>query len=415
MDHTSEKNLIQFKSINDSLISGYPVVPIINLGFHGFADSFYPPELAEQARESAPLICCLDKTTGLVQLKNLTVAADRYNLVDYSYTSSNSIIAQEHWNNFFKAVLAKLGTNTENILEIGSNDGYLLSLFKNFGHIVLGVDASQAMVTRANLKGIRTIQGIFGESTISTSEINKHSENFSLIIANNVINHSNNPINFVKEVASYLNEDGTFIFEVPYWYSTISSLRFDQIYLEHITYFTVESLEHLLKTANLYINDVELVDYHGGSLRVYSSFKNAYSSNKDKFINLEATLNLKEEKTYINYVKKINQNKDIFLKNLENFQSLHPTRLVFGIGAAAKSNTLLTYYGLDTKKINFIVDSSPFKQGKITPVTCIPIKKDEILLDIKSGLGVILAWNLSKTLKEKILNINSNIDFLDLN
>jgi len=410
----SEKNMIQFQSHNISLISNNEVTPIIDLGQHGFADTFYPKEQIEIASNTAPLVCCLDKTTGLIQLQNITLAKDRYDLIDYSYTSSNSEVSKLHWKEFFQSVTSKISLLGGSVLEIGSNDGYLLSLFKQRTKRVVGLDASSVMVTKAKSLGIETIHGIFGETKDINSMAFEIGGKFNLILANNVMNHANDPLRFVKEVSYILDKEGTFVFEVPYWSNTISSLRFDQIYLEHITYFTVESLEFLLKTAGLYINEVELVDYHGGSLRVYASFKKACSENKSKFISMEESLKLKDEKTYILYMEKINLLKGKFFENLEISirHKISPT--VFGIGAAAKANTLLTYFGLNYLHIDFIVDSSPFKQNKITPVSLIPIKNDEILTDIPNGIGIILAWNLSGTLKNKLLKINSGLEFLDI-
>jgi SAM-dependent methyltransferase len=406
--------MMQFISNNTSLISGCETIPIIDLGNHGFADSFYSLELKDLASKTVPLVCRLDKTTGLVQLQNITVAKDRYDLVDYSYTSSNSQISREHWNEFFNSVKNKINLQGGYILEIGSNDGYLLSLFKQITSNVIGVDASANMVTEANSRGIDTVHGIFGESEDLISNIGDVDRKFNAILANNVLNHANNPLKFVKEISSLLNKDGVFIFEVPYWYNTISSLRFDQIYLEHITYFTVESLEYLLSTADLYINEVELVDYHGGSLRVYASFRKEYSSNKENFLALEDKLELKSESTYFTYMNQINQVRDSFLKNLTRYRNEKPASTIFGIGAAAKANTLLTYYGLNSQSIEFIVDSSPFKQGKITPVSLIPIVDDQILVSVSNGVGVILAWNLSNNLKDKLRSINMSLQFLDI-
>jgi len=406
--------MMQFISNNTSLISGCETVPIIDLGHHGFADSFYPIELKDIASKTVPLVCCLDKITGLVQLKNITVAKDRYDFVDYSYTSSNSQISREHWNEFFYSVKSKIGLQGSHILEIGSNDGYLLSLFKQITNNVTGVDASTNMVAEANSRGIHTVHGIFGESEEFNPDIGDVKRKFDAILANNVLNHANNPLKFVREISLLLNRDGVFIFEVPYWFNTISSLRFDQIYLEHITYFTVESLEYLLSTVDLFINEVELIDYHGGSLRVYASFKKGNSLNKANFLVLEDKLKLKSESTYSLYMNKINNIKDNFLKNFDRLRNEKPSSTFFGIGAAAKANTLLTYYGLNSQIIEFIVDSSKFKQGKITPVSLIPIVDDQILASVPNGVGIILAWNLSNNLKNKLRSINKSIQFLDI-
>ena len=155
-----------------------------------------------------------------------------------------------------------------NVLEIGSNDGYLLSLIQARKNKVLGVDASDFMANLASKSGVKTIAGIFGESQELHSEIEENSNTYEIIIANNVLNHSNNPINFVNSVKKLLSQDGIFVFEVPYWLETVKSLHFDQVYHEHVTYFSVKAAKELLKVADLEIIDVEVVNYHGGSLRV---------------------------------------------------------------------------------------------------------------------------------------------------
>jgi hypothetical protein len=113
-------------------------------------------------------------------------------------------------------------------------------------------------------------------------------------------------------------------------------------------------------------------------------------------------------------MNQINQVRDSFLKNLTRYRNEKPASTIFGIGAAAKANTLLTYYGLNSQSIEFIVDSSPFKQGKITPVSLIPIVDDQILVSVSNGVGVILAWNLSNNLKDKLRSINMSLQFLDI-
>ena len=128
----------------------------------------------------------------------------------------------------------------------------------------------------------------------------------------------------------------------------------------------------------------------------------------------EESLKLKDENTYKIYMSKVNAVKSKFFENLEIHKKNTNFSAIFGVGAAAKANTLLTYFGLNNKSIDFIVDSSPFKQNKVTPVSLIPIKNDETLAEISNGLGIVLAWNLGTNLKNKLLTINKNIKFLDI-
>lgn len=401
--------MIKYQSIIRSLVSDVITNPIIDLGAHGFADSFFNKNMVSEASETAPLICRLDNYSGLVQVENLTFAEDRYNYVDYAYTSSNSQISRDHWSEFITSVDNRKKLNSSKVLEIGSNDGFLLGLAKAYTKNVVGIDASDYMVNMANSSGIKTIKGIFGESSEVIECLKKEYNDFDFIFANNVVNHSNNPIKFISDITRLISNDGILVFEVPYWLETIRSYRFDQIYHEHITYFSIESAEFLLNKCGLHINDVQVVDYHGGSLRIYASLNNARSKAMDELLEIEKGFKLKEESTYVEYSNKIMKIKDNFLEKIEQKNY----KCIFGIGAAAKANTFLTYYGFNQKSMGFILDASPFKQGKITPVTKIPIVADNFVSTLNEGTGIVLAWNLGASLKTKLLRINSNLEFID--
>ena len=401
--------MIKYQSTVKSLISNAETIRIIDLGEHGFADSFFPKHSISEASQTAPLICRLDDYSGLVQVENLTSAKDRYNYVDYAYTSSNSQVSKDHWFELINSVNDRKALRSLKILEIGSNDGFLLEIAKSYTKKLVGIDASDYMTNLANKSGINTIKGVFGESPDLIEVLKTEYYNFDLIFANNVVNHSNNPIKFISDVANLLSSDGIFVFEVPYWLETIKSYRFDQIYHEHVTYFSIESAEFLLNLCGLYMNDVQVVKYHGGSLRIYASRNQSSSSEKIDLLKIEKTFKLKEKSTYVNYSIKIAKIKDDFLNKLDK----RNYKCVFGIGAAAKANTFLTYYGFNEKKMKFILDSSPFKQGKITPVTKIPIVPDDFVKTLKEGTGIVLAWNLNMSLKNKLINLNDRLEFID--
>ena len=211
-----------------------------------------------------------------------------------------------------------------------------------------------------------------------------------------------------------MTDKGVFVFEVPYWLETIKSFRFDQIYHEHITYLTIESSEALLNRCGLKIIDAKVVNYHGGSLRIVASKRGVFSKRGEKLLTTEAGYNLKDLSTYKNYMLELELRKKTFLEKLENRLSIS-NQFAFGVGAAAKANTFLTYYGLDNTKVKFILDGSKYKQGKLTPVTRIPVVSDEMVKTIDSGLGIILAWNISDRLKYQLHAINPNLTFMETN
>ena len=299
------------------------------------------------------------------------------------------------------------------MLEIGSNDGFLLSLIQARKNKVIGVDASEFMADLAAKSGVNTIAGIFGESQELDNQIEENSKTYEIIIANNVLNHSNNPTNFVKSVKKLLSRDGIFVFEVPYWLETVTSLHFDQIYHEHVTYFTVKSAKALLRVSGLKIIDVEVVNYHGGSLRITASHEtNFESALVEQMISSELEEGLFTTERYEKYFVDIVKQKTNFMNKVFSFKE--SKRTLFGIGAAAKANTLLTFYQLDVKFLDFIVDASEFKQGKITPVTRIPIFPDSKVIDISNPTGVLLAWNIGEEVKKNLSRYNPELEFTSI-
>ena len=173
---------------------------IIDLGIHGYADSFFAPEEEEKASFGLPLICRLDVETGLVQTQIVTDPTDRYSGVDYSYTSSNSGTSKKHWIEFANYIRGRRSTRDSKILEVGSNDGFLLSQFRDNASQITGVDASPYMSNLATSQGIQTFAGIFGEDENLLGELIQHSKSYDLIFANNVLNHSNNDFLMVSPI-----------------------------------------------------------------------------------------------------------------------------------------------------------------------------------------------------------------------
>lgn len=398
------------KKISKCLLSKKKISKIIDLGMHPFADTFVKKSQLNKVEPVFPLQCYMCKQSGHVQLGRTTLEKNRYNMYSYSYTSSNSKFSREHWKNFHSFVTKKFNINNNNILEIGSNDGYLLGLFKENNN-VLGIDASKQMskIANQNFK-IPTLNYVFSTKIIQS--ILQRSGKFDLIIANNVLNHSNNPINFFAAVKKLLKKKGLFIFEVPNWGVAIKKNKFDQIYHEHISYFTFKSIYYLIKKSKFKIIYFKKINYHGGSLRVVIGFNEnkKYKKLLKSEICREIDSGLFRIKTYKQFFKKILKKKKLILKKINKAKSLGYA--IVGIGAAAKANTWLVFNGINSKILDFITDSSKYKIGKFTPFTRIPIKNDEILKKFKKIYVIILSWNISHLIKIKLKKINSKIKFL---
>jgi len=399
---------------------------IIDLGMHPFADTFITEEQFGLSEPVYPLQCFLNEDTGEIKVGYDTKADDRYNLYDYSYTSSNSKFARNHWINYAKEVSTNLNLKEgSNIVEIGSNDGFLSEQFKKLGYNVIGVDPSNYMARLAMDRGIKTYTALF-DTKISKQIISDFGQ-ADLIVANNVFNHTNNVSDFLEGVVSLLSDDGVFVYELPYWYNTIKDKKFDQIYHEHVSYYTVKSSYELLKRVGLEIIDAEVVDYHGGSLRVFAK-KCSYKPYNDPFVtevfdvklhqNIEAMIKKEKEfglfdkETYNIFMEELYNKRNQFMKEIYRIKSEGYS--IVGVGAAAKGNTFLNFYNLDNTVLDYVTDASEHKQGKYTPLTRIPIVGDEIFAKYDKVYALILSWNISDMIKENLKKINDKIEFLSL-
>lgn len=390
------------------------MVKILDLGMHPYADTFISEDQLNLAEPVLPLELFLDEETGFIQLGNISDAYDRYNLYKYSYTSSNSKFAQEHWIDYAQTMQDDfLNGNSNFVIEIGSNDGFLLSKLSTKNR-VLGLDASEEMTKIANNNEVPTISCVFDEEV--AKEVKKNHGLADLIIANNVFNHSNNPVSFAKGVEDLLNENGVFVFELPYWVDTVKSGKFDQIYHEHITYFTVKSSFNLLSKVGLEIFDVKFVNYHGGSIRVFSkkTSKPIMNDTVKKIIEDETKNGIFDQNMYKIWEENIKNKKIEFMKNIYTMLIDDPNAVIIGVGAAAKANTLLNYYKLDNSIIKYVTDSSEHKQGKYTPLSRIPIVDDKIFNDFTNVYALILSWNISESLIENLKKINPLIKYIKL-
>jgi SAM-dependent methyltransferase len=384
---------------------------IIDLGMHPFADTFIAEDQIHMSEPVYPLSCLLDSKTGEIKLLVDTSADERYNLYNYSYTSSNSKFSRNHWIEYCEKVSKKVNLKKNSkIVEIGSNDGFLSKQFINLGHSVVGVDPSSFMCNLAESLGVKTFNVFFNR--ISSELIKESFGKADLIIANNVFNHANNTIDFLKGVKNLLNPDGTFVFELPYFYNTIKDKKFDQIYHEHVTYFTAKYSYNLFKSAGMAITDIELVDYHGGSIRVYGKISKDIKMIKkvENLIKKEEDFGLFDPSMYKSFMKNIIDERNSFMKKIYDLKSEgYP---IVGVGAAAKANTFLNFYNIDNTILDYVSDSSVYKQKKYTPLTRIPIVGDEIFDNYGDVYALILSWNISDSLVENLKKINKRIKFL---
>ena len=405
-------SITQSEHLSKCLITGEAVTKILDLGQHAYADTFIAEDQLNLSEPVFPLQLYLNPASGQIQLGYVSHAEDRYNLYSYSYTSSNSKTARDHWDEYANTIQEKYPIQGL-VVEIGSNDAYLIKQFQKDGVKTLGIDSSGDMCEIALKQGVDSIHALFNRTV--ADEVLKRFGPAKLILANNVFNHANDPVDFARGVADLLDEDGIFVFELPYWASMIQSDRFvDMVYHEHISYFTIKSAWNLLQQAGLEIVDFDVVDYHGGSIRVIArrSTDNEMPFLVKGAIESETELGLFDSKFYAKLQKKFEQQRNAWLLNFYQILAEDPAAVIIGVGAAAKANTWLNWHGLNKTVIKCITDSSEHKQGKYTPLTRIPIRGDNEFANYENPYALILSWNIGEPLKKALLNINPNTRFL---
>jgi len=269
------------------------------------------------------------------------------------------------------------------------------------------------MADLAKQRNITTIIDLFNLNTVK--KIVSQFGQAQLIIANNVFNHADSLVEFAQAARELMAENATFVFEVPYWLVSFKNKRFDQIYHEHISYFTATSASKILEKVGLKIDDIESMDYQGGSIRVSAKRKEDIEKESPKIklmMEEEASFKLFDPETYEDFMRHILAQRNIFLKKIYELKSREKS--IMAVGAAARGNTLLNFYHLDHNVLDYVTDASPHKCGKYTPLTRIPISGDEVFANYNEVYALILSWNISDQLKKNLYKINPKIKFLSL-
>ena len=329
----------------------------------------------------------------LVQVDELKKAESIFN-EEYTYFSSYSSSWLKHAEDYTNYMIDRFGYNQDSqVVEIASNDGYLLQYFKNKGIPVLGIEPTRNTAEVAKRKGIVSIVDFFG-SKLATKKLQSFAD---LILGNNVLAHVPDINDFVKGVKIALKPNGVNTFEFPHLCKLIQFNQFDTIYHEHFSYFSLTSVKSIFEKQGLEIFDVKELETHGGSLRVFSKHKEDKSKNVEDSVNLilnmEAKVGVSDIKYYNNFQKKVNIIKYSFLDFL--LQKKNESKKVIGYGAAAKGNTLLNYSGIKgSDLISFIVDKSHHKQDKYLPGSRIPVKNEKEIIQYKPDYIIIFPWNL---------------------
>ena len=373
---------------------------ILSLGVQPPANAFVREEDLVKPELAFPLDLYFCAACSLVQLRD-SVSAELL-FKNYVYVSSTSPAFVAHFRLFAEAVVRRFRLGSQSfVIDIGSNDGILLRPFQAIGMRVLGVDPAEQIAAAASAAGIETLPHFFTPDM--ARDIGARRGQAAIITATNVFAHINDLDAIGEGVKILLEPEGVFIIEAPYLVDFLEQNLFDTVYHEHLSYFSVSSLKTLLERLGMKIIDVEKVESHGGSLRVFAAHDNARrdaSDAVDGFLDYERAYGLHALPAYEDFAKRVEQNKTALVALLKNFKAQGKT--IAGYGAPAKGNTLLNYFGIGTETLDYIADDSPGKQGLYTPGAHIPVVSGKTLEEKNPDYILILAWNFAEPIMKKL-------------
>ena len=343
-----------------------------------------------------PLKVLVCESCWLVQAEAYSRAAELFN-EEYAYYSSFSDAWLLHAETYVAEMCARFGlTSASKVVEVASNDGYLLQYVKARGIPSLGVEPTAGTAAAARSKGIETIEEFFGVSL--AKRLCAEGWHADLMTANNVLAHVPDVNDFAAAFTCLLKPQGVATFEFPHLVQMISRREFDTIYHEHFSYLSFSTVDGIFRANGLQIFDVAELGTHGGSLRVFAQ-RDGYGGHPitnrvDQLLRQEALAGIHTREYYGNFQMHADLVKNQFLGFL--VEAKQRGKSVVAYGAAAKGNTLMNYAGVRGDLISYVVDRNPAKQGKFMPGSRIPIVAESFLLETRPDYVVILPWNLKQ-------------------
>jgi hypothetical protein len=373
----------------------------VDLGMTPLSNSYLTLGQLGQMEPTYPLHARVCENCFLVQVPEFQSPEQIF--TEYAYFSSYSESWLEHSRLYAEEMIRRYHLGSESlVIEVASNDGYLLQYFKQNEVPILGVEPARNVATVAEKAGIPTLVEFVGERT--ARGIVERGYRADLLIGNNVFGHVPNVNDFVAGLKILLKEEGVLTLEFPHLLRLIEGNEFDTIYHEHFSYWSILTAEKVFAKQGLIIFDIEELPTHGGSLRIFVRHEDnsllPITNRVEEIRNREIAAGLNQIETYQSFAAQVRETKSKLLEFM--IEAKRQGKTVVGYGAPAKGNTLLNYCGVFTDFVDYTVDRNPRKQDHFLPGTCIPIFHPDKIGDTKPDYLLILPWNLKDEIMEQM-------------
>lgn len=374
---------------------GSDLIKVLDLGSTPPANAYLKKEDLGKPESSFPLALFYCRTCSLAQL--LDVVNPEVLFKDYHFLTGASTPSVEHFKKYAEEVIKPLISSKDDlVIDIGGNDGVLLSFVKEYAR-VLNVDPADNLAPLSEEKGVPFYSAFFTSKT--ADDIIAEYGKAKVVVANNVFAHTDPIRDVFNGVAKLIGDEGTFVFEVHWNKHLIEEGAFDQIYHEHLCFYSLHAAKYLVESAGMKVFDVQIVPMQGQSLRVFASKNKTQKSSVNEILEIEEKAGLTDEKTFLAFGEKVSSNKEKLRELLLNLKA--EGKHIVGYGAPAKGNTLLNYYGIGLDILDYLTDTTPLKQGLYSPGMHIPIVSPERLLTDTPDYILLLAWNFKDAILEK--------------
>ena len=384
---------------------GRLTVTMADLGLQPASNAFLESPAAFEHEKRYPLRAKVCEVCKLVQIDYDVAPQELFG--NYVYFSSYSDDWLAHAEAYCEMARTRFALGPSSlVVELASNDGYLLKNFLSMGIPVLGIDPSDTVAAAAAKIGVPTLVEFFGAKI--AGDLARQGRRADLIIGNNVLAHVPQLNDFVAGIALLLRENGNITIEFPHLLELVKHVEFDTIYHEHFSYFSVYAIEQVFSRHGLRLYDVERLPTHGGSLRIFATHAArapADSAALREVRERESAAGLEDLATYAKFSKRVAECRDSLLAFLAAAQ--REGKRIAAYGAAAKGNTLLNFCGVTPQDIAFVADRNPHKQNKFLPGTHIPVVSPQALMEAKPDYVLILPWNLRDEIQHQLAGIRA--------